>query len=172
MNVERGYRLLIDLSGRNRSFPLHHERDTNSSLQNLGLITAERPFPDVVVSVGPPLSLMKNSNVFSSSFRSRTFARTLPTASSIAESIAANVLRFSSFICGNRSRYFLNDWQGRVHGVKGQIEKERLLMMSFDECLRFACKGIGQVFSFYHWLGTSEDGAAPCRCQRMHALLP
>ena len=48
--------------------------------------------------VGPPLSLMKNTSVLSSSFLSRKACNILPIASSIADIMAAYVRRFSSLM--------------------------------------------------------------------------
>src|SRR5438552_17303322 len=67
------------------------------------------PLLEVVCGVGPPLSLKKKTSVFSSWPISRIFAITRPTASSIAEIMAANVRRFSYAMVVNRARYFYVD---------------------------------------------------------------
>ena len=61
------------------------------------------PFPEVIDGVGPPLSLRNTMSVSFSSPRSRTVASTVPMASSIADSIAANVRRLGSEIAASRS---------------------------------------------------------------------
>ena len=59
--------------------------------------------PEVIDGVGPPLSLRNTTSVSFSSPRSRTVVSTVPMASSIAASIAANVRRFGSAIAANLS---------------------------------------------------------------------
>ncbi len=78
------------------------------------------PLPEVVDAVGPPLSLKKKISVFSSRPSSRSFASTLPTASSIAESIAQNLWRFTSLVAGKRLRYFSIDSSGACTALKGR----------------------------------------------------
>ena len=81
--------------------------------------------PEVPGIVGPPLSLMKNTSVFSSSCASRSLSSTAPIASSIADIIAAYVRRRSSPIYLNFSSRSSVGVHRRVHRVEGQIKKER-----------------------------------------------
>ncbi len=62
-------------------------------------------FFDPFTAMGPPLSLRKNTSVFSSMPFSRKAASTAPTPSSMTLNIAACVRRVPSSMDLNRSRY-------------------------------------------------------------------
>ena len=100
---------------------------------------------EVVCGVGPPLSLMKKISVFSSSPASWTLASTAPTASSMAESMAENVCRFSSLTFGNRSRYLAVACSGACTALKGRYKKKGWLLCAIDEGDGFAAERVGQV---------------------------